>query len=244
MKIIFSLLLLIFLSFFFHSCNQSDEKWMVLFDGESLDSWRGIGRQSVPKGHWIIEDACIRKLESGRVPLQSDGQPLKGGDLMTKETFKDFELIFEWKISQGGNSGIKYNVSEEMSMAFSSNNAALGFEYQVLDDNGHLDRFKPSHQAASLYDLIVANDKNLSPVGEFNSGRIIFKGNHGEHWLNGKKVLEYDLDTAVFDSLFRVSKYHDNPEFPKKRKGHIVLQDHTDDVWYRNIKIRSLKSFD
>lgn len=224
--------------------NKSDKpgEWIVLFDGTSLDAWRGLGQDSVPAGHWIIEDSCIRKVESGQVPLQADGQPLQGGDLMTRETFRDFELEFEWKISPGGNSGVKYNVSEEMSTASGPSHAALGFEYQVLDDDNHPDGRKPSHQAAALYDLLPAQNRLLHPVGEFNQARIVFNGNHGEHWLNGRKVLEYDLDSPEFAERFKASKYAGIAGFPAKRSGHIVLQDHTDDVWFRNIRIRRLSA--
>jgi hypothetical protein len=227
------------------SCRKGDvqergQDWLVLFDGKSFNGWRGLGRDAVPQGHWIIEDSCIKKVESGEVPLQADGQPLEGGDLMTVNSYRDFELYFEWCISEGGNSGVKYNVSEEMSTSRGPSYAALGFEYQVLDDYKHPDAQNPTHRAAALYDMIAPQNKTLKAVGEFNTSRVVFNGNHGEHWLNGAKVLEYDLKTAHFDSLLAESKYRDIPGFTEKRKGHIVLQDHTDTVWYRNIKIRVL----
>ncbi len=225
-----------------NALTQAEEQqgWMLLFDGKTFDGWRGLGRDSVPEAHWIIEEGAIHKVESGKVPVQADGQPLKGGDLMTIETFRDFDLTFEWKISEGGNSGIKYNVSEEMSTRGGPSHEALGFEYQVLDDERHSDNQNPTHLSASLYDMITAENGTLKPVGEYNTGRVIFNGNHGEHWLNGVKVVEYDLGSACFDSLFQISKYKNNPDFPEKRAGHIILQDHSDAVWYRNIKIRIL----
>ena len=168
-----------------------------------------------------------------------DGQPAAGGDLMTRDVFHDFELTFDWKISPGGNSGVKYNVSEEISMANAPNHAALGFEYQVLDDKLAEDRLIPSHRAAGLYDLIPPRaDKPLKPAGEWNSSRIILRGNHGEHWLNGSKVVEFDLGTPAMDSALAASKYHSIPHFAERRAGHIVLQDHGDEVYYRNIRIR------
>ena len=217
---------------------EKTEGWKLLFDGKTFDGWRGLGRDTVPEGHWVIEDGTIKKVESGEVPLQADGQPLRGGDLMTIEQFENFELAFKWRISLGGNSGIKYNVSEEMSTAGGPRRAALGFEYQVLDDDNHPDGKDENHRAAGLYDMIAPEDKQLRPVGEFNQSRIVFQGNHVEHWLNGIKVVEYDLGTARFDSLLAASKYNNIPGFADKRKGHIVLQDHTDAVWYRTIKIR------
>lgn len=218
---------------------EKAEGWILLFDGRTFDGWRGLGRGGIPEGHWIIEDGAIKKVPSENVPLQEDGQPLVGGDLMTIAAFENFELCFEWKISPAGNSGIKYNVSEEMSAAHPPRYAALGFEYQILDDQGHPDaQVGGHHTAAALYDLIPPEDKSLNPVGEFNSGRIILNGNHGEHWLNGVKVLEYELGTPEMDALIAASKYKDITDFAKKRRGHIVLQDHTDAVWFRNIKIR------
>jgi len=220
---------------------QQRDGWRLLFDGKTFNGWRGLGYDSVPTAHWKIENGTIRKLADGQVPRLPDGQPAAGGDLMTRDTFRDFELAWEWKISRAGNSGVKYNVSEEISMANAPNHAALGFEYQMLDDSLHEDNKVPSHRAGALYDLIPPNaNKVLKPVGEWNSSTILFRGNHGEHWLNGKKVVEFDLGTAVMDSLLKASKYHDIKGFADKRAGHIVLQDHVDEVFFRSIKIRRL----
>jgi hypothetical protein len=200
-----------------------------------------LGRDSIPEGHWIIEDGSIKKVPSGEVPLQADGQPLVGGDLMTEKTFGNFELYLEWAISPAGNSGIKYNVSKEMSTANPPATAALGFEYQILDDDGHPDAQNGENRTAgALYDLMAPRDKELGPVGEFNSARIIFLGSHGEHWLNGIKVLEFNLGTPAFEEALAGSKYRDIEGFADRRRGYIVLQDHTDAVWFRNIKIREL----
>src|SRR4029079_13324242 len=131
-----------------------------------------------------------------------------GGDLMTRDTFRDFELTWDWKISRAGNSGVKYNVSEEISRANPPNRAALGFEYQMLDDSLHEDNKVPSHRAGALYDLIPPNaQKTLKPVGEGNRWMIVFRGNHGDLWLNRKKVVEFDLGTPRMDSLLAASKY-------------------------------------
>ncbi len=215
--------------------------WRLLFDGKTFDGWRGLGYDSVPSAHWKIERGTIKKIANGQVPRLPDGQPAAGGDLMTKQTFGDFELSWQWKISPGGNSGVKYNVSEELSMANSPNHAALGFEYQLLDDNLAEDRKVPSHRAAALYDLIPPNaSKRLAPVGEWNDSRLVFRGNHGEHWLNGSKVVEFDLGTVQMDSALARSKYRSIPNFAQRRTGHIVLQDHGDEVYFRTIKIRIL----
>jgi len=213
--------------------------WRPLFDGKTFNGWRGLGYDSVPSAHWKIENGTIKKIPTGQVPRLADGQPAAGGDLMTKETFKDFELSWEWKISPGGNSGVKYNVSEELSMAAAPNHAALGFEYQVLDDSLHEDGKLPTHRAAGLYDLVAPNaSKKLKPVGEWNRSMIVLRGNHGEHWLNGKKVVEFDLGTPRMKSLLARSKYRNIKNFAERRAGHIVLQDHGDEVYFRNIKIR------
>lgn len=223
------------------SAEQTDG-WKLLFDGSTFEGWRGLGFDSIPEGHWLIEDGSIRKVASGDVPTAADGQPLEGGDLMTTSTYGDFELVFEWKASPGANSGIKYNVSEDMSTASPPVHAALGFEYQILDDDLHPDAQNgPNRTAAALYDLFPpAPNKSLQPVGSFNEGRIVFSGGHGEHWLNGVKVLEFDLGSASFDSALAASKYMPIEGFAEKRSGHIVLQDHGDDVWFRSIKIREL----
>lgn len=216
--------------------------WQLLFDGESFAGWRGLGREGIPQGHWVIEDGAIRKVASGEVPRAADGQVLEGGDIMTVRAWGDFELVLEWKVAPGANSGIKYNVSEEMSMAAPPTHAALGFEYQILDDDLHPDALNgPNRTAAALYDLLPPGaGKALHPVGGFNEARIVWRDCHGEHWVNGVKVVEFDTGTELFDSAFAVSKYQPIPGFAVKRMGHIVLQDHGDDVWFRNIKIREV----
>jgi hypothetical protein len=170
-----------------------------------------------------------------------DGQPANGGDLMTVDTFRDFELSFEWKATPAMNSGVKYNVSEEFSLKHASNHAALGFEYQLIDDSLNDDNKIPSHRAGALYDLIPPNAaKHLLPVGQWNTSRIVFRGNHGEHWLNGAKIVDFDLGTPRMDSLLAKSKYRTIPGFADRRTGHIILQDHGDEVYFRSLKIRSL----
>lgn len=221
---------------------QKKEGWNLLFNGDDLSGWKGLGRDDIPGEHWEAVDGMIHKIRSIDVPVQEDGQPLQGGDIMTADTYQNFEFSFEWKISEAGNSGIKYNVSEEMSTAFPPDYAALGFEYQILDDDKHPDAENgPTRIAGALYDMIPpAEDKPLKTVGEWNHGVIIFNGNHGEHWMNGTKVLEYDLGTEEFEKLLAASKYAPIEGFADRRTGHIVLQDHQDDVWYRNLRIRSL----
>lgn len=215
--------------------------WISLFDGTTLTGWRGLGSSGIPTAHWAVENGTIHKIPSGKVPVQGDGQPVAGGDLMTEGTYRDFELEFEWKVAPGSNSGVKYNVSEALSTAWDPIHAAKGFEYQVLDDDRHPDGKLPSHRAGALYDLIAPNgQKTLHPVGEWNSSRILLAGKHGEHWLNGAQVVSYDLGTPQMDSALTASKFHSWPWFADHRAGHIVLQDHNDEVWFRNIRIRVL----
>jgi len=222
---------------------EKKEGWRLLFDGKSFNGWRGLGRDHVPNGLWAIEAGMIKRVNIRGIKSLPDGQPVEGGDLTTTETFDNFELYFEWKIDKAGNSGLKYNVSEEMTRDYGSKFSALGFEYQLLDDgdNAYMGKLNPSHSSGSLYDLIPAKNIFLKPIGEFNSSRILVDGNHVEHWLNGIKVLEYEFGSKELDEAYKVSKFNKIPGFQDKRKGHIVLQTHTNESWFRNIKIRELK---
>ena len=211
--------------------------WQLLFDGRTFAGWRGLGYDSVPTAHWKIVDGSIMKIGSRDVPKMPDGQPAEGGDLMTTGTYRDFELAFQWKLPPGANSGVKYNVDEAISMK-SSNHAALGFEYQVLDDSLHSDNKIPSHRAASLYDLIPSDATKYLRRGEWNDSRIVVRGNHGEHWINGVMVVSYELGSPRMNELVARSKYRSIAGFADHRAGHIVIQDHTDPAWYRSIKLR------
>lgn len=222
------------------TADEQNAGWKLLFDGKTFDGWRGIGRPSVPTHLWRVEDGAIRKVNTGEVESLSDGQPAEGGDLMTIDTYENFELYFEWRVAPSGNSGLKYNVSEEMSTEHLTGYSAIGFEYQLSDDN---ETGNPSHRVGALYDLIPTHDEVVvKPAGQFNTSRIVVQGDHVEHWLNGVKIVEFDFGSARLDSLYRISKYKDYPGFHHKRKGHIVLQNHKDDAWFRNIKLRELSA--
>jgi hypothetical protein len=210
--------------------------WKLLFDGKTLDGWRGFHSDKVPAG-WAVEDGCIKK-----VPAEGElGRA--GGDLITVDQFDNFEFSIEWKLSKGANSGIKYLVSENLPP---TGRSGVSFEYQVLDDEAHPDAkqgIAGNRTAGSLYDLIPASkDKKLKPVGEFNQTRIIVRGNHIEHWLNGVKVLEFERSGEKLKQHIAESKFKNTKGFGETAKGHILLQDHGDAVWYRNIKIRAIKS--
>jgi hypothetical protein len=215
--------------------------WRLLFDGRTLEGWRGLGRDTIPTQHWVVADGAIKKIPSGQVPVQADGQPLEGGDLMSTDAFGDFELAWQWKVTPGANSGLKYNVSEALSMSTPPRHAAKGFEYQILDDERHPDGALLAHRTGALYDLFAPNErKRLRPVGEWNDSRLVFRGPHGEHWLNGERVVEFDLGSARMDTALAASKYRSLSWFAVRRRGHIVLQDHGDEVYFRNIKVLEL----
>ena len=224
------------------SAKEQAEGWRLLFDGTSLRGWRGLGYDSVPTAHWKVENGAIRKIPNGEVARLPDGQPARGGDLMTIARFADFEVAWEWKIGPGGNSGLKYNVSEQLSIAVAPNHAAIGFEYQLLDDSLAADNKIASHRAGALYDMIPPADaRRVLPAGAWNSSRVLFRGNHAEHWLNGVKVVEFDLGTARVDSLLHASKYRGIKDFAARKQGHIVLQDHGEEIFFRSIKLRELE---
>jgi 3-keto-disaccharide hydrolase len=208
--------------------------WKLLFDGKTWNGWRGFRREKIPVEGWMIEDGTIKHL-AGR-----GEQSQQGGDIITIGQYDNFELQLEWRISPGGNSGVKYLVAEEM---VKSGYSGLGFEMQVLDDDRHPDAKmgKAGNRTASaLYDLIAPKNKVLRPVGEWNQARLIIRGDHVEHWLNGAKVVEYDLGSTELKALIAESKYKDIAGFGEVRKGHILLQDHGNEVWFRNIKLREL----
>jgi hypothetical protein len=202
----------------------ADGNWIVLFDGKSKDAWRGYQRKEFPDKGWVVDDGAFKTIVGG-----------EHVDLVTKQKFGNFELELEWKVSPGGNGGIFYRASEDDKEIWHS-----APEIQVLDDDRHGDGRNPRTSAGSLYALVAPVGKKLRPVGEFNRFKLVLRGNHGEHWLNGVKVVEYDLDSAEIRGLIAQSKFRDIPGFARFSEGHIGIQHHGQEVWYRNIRVREL----
>jgi hypothetical protein len=205
--------------------SEKEEGWQLLFDGKSMENFRGFRKDEVPSA-WKVEDGAIA-FAGGR-----------GGDLITKDQYKNFDFSIDWKISEGGNSGIMYHVSEDTAYHNTYNS---GPEMQVLDDERHPDAkegVNGNRRAGALYDLIPLSTPAVKPAGQWNTARLLVKDGHVEHWLNGKKVVEYEIGSPKWDSLIQQSKFASMKGFGREEQGHIALQDHGNKVWFRNIKIR------
>lgn len=197
--------------------------WKLLFNGTDLAGWKGY-KKDAPGAAWQVQD--------GTIALTAGG----AGDLMTAAEYGPFDLSYEWKISPGGNSGVIYLIKE---MEGADNTYNSGPEMQVLDNDGHADGKTPSHRAGALYDLETPPDGAVKPVGEWNLAEIKFTGAKIEHWLNGVKVSESSYGDDAWKKKVAASKFKQWPMFGTASSGHIALQDHGDQVWYRNIKIKA-----
>ena len=190
---------------------------------ELTRAFRGFRQESFPT-NWVCENGVLRSLRG------------RGVDLITIEKYEDFDLDLEWKVSIGANSGILYAVSEATTETYWS-----GPEMQINDDANHPDGRTPRFSAGALYDLIAPNNKKrLNPTGHYNHARVLSRHGHIEHWLNGEKIVEYDWESAATRHIVNQSKFKDAPLFMKDRNGHIALQHHGDEVFFRNIRIRRL----
>jgi len=233
-SIVISILLFSFITGFSqHNVLTPAEKaagWELLFDGETTQGWRGTYIDHFPEKGWKIENGLLMT-----IPAYDEARKDRGGSIITTEPFGDFELSIEFKYESGVNSGIKYYVLE---LDPPNPKHGLGLEYQIWDDTEEREADKTM---ACLYDLIVAQNKSLKPVGSFNEARIISQNGQVEHWLNGQKVLEYKRASAQYRKLIAESKYKDIPNFGEAEAGHILLQDEGGPgVAFRNIKIRRL----
>ena len=207
-----------------HNSLTAEEKkagWHLLFDGKTTSGWRSYGKNQFPSKGWVIEGETLHKQKG-----------VRQGDIMTTGTFEDFEFSWEWKLNKKGNNGVKYFIIKERK-------ATVGHEYQMIDDSVVKD---PYSSCASFY-LVVPprKDKPMKPMGEWNRSKIRVQGNHVIHWLNGMKVVEYDCGTPEILERVKKTKFKKWPGFGNKVRGHILLTDHSDPCWYRNIKIRELE---
>ena len=242
------------------TAREQKEGWKLLFDGKSLSQWVDT-RELKPAGDaWVIEDGCIKTIGHAQI----------SEDLFSKQSFGDFELVFDWRISPGGNSGVKYRVQDsfwlgqwsrgerfealvDRSMreprAVRTEKGAqyiVAFEYQLTDDASNGDaKSNVKHTAGALYDMVAPGEKHLKPVGEFNRSRIVVRGNHVEHWLNGDKVVDSTLDSpAALEGITK--RWSVAPQVLEmlskqpRKKCPITLQNHGDVAWFKNLKIREL----
>lgn len=227
-KIIYAFLLLLFIS---NAVTAQKGKWTILFDGSSTDKFRGYNMTSFPNEAWKIEDGAL---------ATQTGVP--NIDIVTKEAYKDFELQFDWKVSKAGNSGVFFHMQETLGHQSGNGNSPNwldNYEFQLLDDINFNDT-AAVRSAGSLYDLIIPKNKILKPVGEYNSAKLIVKGNHVEHWLNGNKVVEYEMGSPEMTQLLAKSKFSKNPKYGQSPDGLIMLQHHGQKVWFKNIRVRRL----
>jgi hypothetical protein len=203
---------------------EKAEGWKLLFDGKTTQGWHSFKKQTFPSHGWVVEDGWLHCLGE------------RGGDLLSDGQYDQFEIEWEWKLEPKGNSGLKYFVLD-------SRSSAIGHEYQMLDDalnpDGKLANGK--RVTASFYDVLKPTVKPPTrPMGEINQSRVVVKGSHVEHWLNGVKVLEYECGSPEVKEAVAASKFKSMPGFGDRVKGHILLQDHESNVWFRSIKLRDL----
>jgi hypothetical protein len=216
------------------TAQEQADGWILMFDGKTTTGWRGYNKPAFPDSGWVVEDGALRCLASGKG--EAGGA---GGDILYDRKFKDFDLKLEWKISPGGNSGVFY-LAQELPDEPVWKSAC---EMQVLDNELHPDARlgkDGNRQAGSLYDLIPAVPQNAKPAGEWNQAEILVYQGTVVHFMNGEKILEYHLATPDWNKMIKASKFKDYPEFGKYLDAYISLQDHGNDVWYRNIKIKPM----
>lgn len=248
---------------------EEAQGWKLLFDGRTLAGWEDPATENPPGDAWVVEDGCIKGVDHPRLRE----------DLLTVERFGDFELVFDWKISPGGNSGVKYRIQDRAVLVEGRTNPLssrfedkvdyelahrlgnrsrlgpqdrieeylIGFEYQLIDNRGHADaRVNADRTAGAVYGLVAPDADATLPVGQFNRSRILLRGNRVTHWLNGRQVLEVDLDSEAVRERLELRWSRSSPvyrylvEMPR-RETPIALQHHNDEVWFRNLKIRRLE---
>jgi len=201
---------------------QRHDGWILLFDGLTTNGWRNYRSQTISPG-WSVADSALTR--SGD----------KAGDIVTEQKYRSFDLVLDWRVSEGGNSGIFYRATEEGDYIWQS-----APEMQVLDDERHADGKSPLTSAGSNFALYEAPRGAARPAGQWNTARLLVNGNHVEHWLNGTKLLEYELGSSEWIARVAASKFKTMPLYGKAAEGHIGLQDHGDRVEFRNIRIKVL----
>jgi hypothetical protein len=201
--------------------------WRLLFDGKTTKGWRGVKTGGgFPSEQWVVADGLL-KCVGGKKHI----------DIITEEEFGDVELVWEWRLAPGGNSGVKYLVDE----ARSQPGFGIGFEYQLIDDDRHPDAKAGrdgNRTVGALYDLIAPRDKVVHPPGQWNESRLLIVGNHVEHWLDGKKVVSFERGSPEMKALVAASKYRSIAGFGEDARGHLLLQDHETEIAFRNVKVR------
>ncbi|GAO43410.1 3-keto-disaccharide hydrolase [Flavihumibacter petaseus] len=219
------------------SRKQVKAGWILLFDGHSASGWKGAFIDDFPPKGWQIDSGMLM------VDPAEGKESVNGGDIVTRELYSDFELLVDFRITEGANSGIKYFVDPAQPVP-QNPRSAIGLEFQILDDARHPDAKlgrNGNRTLGSLYDLIPAPDtKPVHAVGEWNHARIVSRGNHVEHWLNGVKLISYERGSAGFAAIVAESKYKDIPGFGQVKAGRILLQDHGNRVCFKNIYLRKL----
>ncbi len=204
---------------------QKADGWQLLFDGKTTAGWRFF--KDKENDSWEVTEGTLHCKPFDDAP--------KRADILTIAQYENFELAFDWKISTQGNSGVMFRVTEEYDEPYLS-----GPEYQVLDDDGYPGELKDAQLTGSNYDMHAATGGKLKSVGEWNSSKIIASGNHIEHWLNGKKVVEYQISSEEWLATKKASKWNDAKGYAASPKGHIDFQDHGGEVWYKNIMVKVL----
>lgn len=215
------------------SAEEQSEGWVLLFDGKSKDGWHSYGKSETGAG-WKVADGTIY-LDAENKASWNEGD---GGDILTNDEYEDFHFKLEWKVAPGGNSGIMFYVNEDTSKY--KNTWETGPEMQILDNDAHSDGKITTHRAGDLYDLIASSSEPVYPPGEWNQVEIISKDSMLEFHLNGVKVVETKMWDDAWRAMVAGSKFKDMPGFSQYQKGRISLQDHGDNIWFRNIKIRKL----
>lgn len=208
------------------SATESAAGWKLLFDGKSLTGWKGFNDGGTAS--WEVADGTLHC--KAVIP-----EGVKRADLITTDQYKNFELAFDWKIAPAGNSGVMFHVTEAFDQPY-----ATGPEYQIIDNEGYPDQLQPGQLTGANYDMHVPAAAAAKPVGQWNTTRIVVDGDLVQHWLNGMKVVEYEMHSADWDERRAKSKWKDFPGYGSAEEGFIALQDHGTEVWFKNIRIKGL----